>query len=73
MKPQIRTTAALLGAAGTFVAAAVLLDRNHAGASSKAATASDPKASAPPKGTCGVAGDAKATAKASSVNKRPDI
>ena len=27
MKPQIRTTAALLGAAGTFVAAAVLFER----------------------------------------------
>src|SRR5436190_23226712 len=57
MKPQIRTTAALVGAAGTFVAVAMLLDRGNAGASSSAAPATK---SDPPKATCGVAGDAKA-------------
>ena len=64
MKPQIRTTAALLGAAGTFVAVGVLLDRNNAGASSEAATTTaETKTSDPPKATCGAGGDAKATAK----------
>lgn len=61
MKPQIRTTAALVGAAGTFVAAVVLLDRGSAGASSQR-TSVAPSKTEPPKATCGVVGDAKATA-----------
>jgi Ca-activated chloride channel family protein len=61
MKPQIRTTAALVGAAGTFVAAAMLLDRSDAGASSKRTTAAPERTS--PKATCGTTGDAKATTK----------
>jgi len=57
MKPQIRTTAALVGAAGTFVAVAMLLDRTNAGASSSRTATRTPDS---PKATCAVAGDARA-------------
>lgn len=60
MKPQIRTTAALVGAAGTFVAVAMLLDRTSTASNTRTSTA--PTKSDPPKATCGVAGDAKAKA-----------
>jgi Ca-activated chloride channel family protein len=60
MKPQIRTTAALLGAAGTFVAAAVLLQR---GPSADASSSPTTKPTEPPKATCGTTGDAKGSMK----------
>ncbi len=64
MKPQIRTTAALVGAAGTFVAAAMLIERGDAGASSnRSTTTAKTTAEAPPKAACSTTGDAKATAK----------
>jgi Ca-activated chloride channel family protein len=63
MKPQIRTTAALVGAAGTFVAAAVLLDRASASSPSTARATPTTKASEPlTQATCGTAGTPKANA-----------
>lgn len=60
MKPQIRTTAALVGAAGTFVAVAALLDRGDANAR---VTASPPRAPERAEPTCGAKGAASATTK----------
>jgi Ca-activated chloride channel homolog len=61
MKPQIRTTVALLGAAGTFVAAAVLFERGPA--ASTTASSATTKRSEPPKATCSAAGDSHASMK----------
>lgn len=61
MKPQIRTTVALLGAAGTFVAAAVMFDREPAASTRKDATTT--KAPESPKAACAAGAGAKATAK----------
>ncbi len=61
MKPQIRTTAALIGAAGTFVAAAVLIQRSPPASASSPSTTSHE--ADPPKATCKAAGDAHGTMK----------
>ncbi len=60
MKPQIRTTVALLGAAGTFVAAAVLFERGPAASTTASSTT---KRAEPPKATCSAAGDSHASMK----------
>jgi len=62
MKPQIRTTAALVGAAGTFVAAAMVLDRGDAGASSTGPRAPVAEAPKPSNTTCGATDAPKGTA-----------
>jgi Ca-activated chloride channel family protein len=62
MKPQIRTTAALIGAAGTFVAAAVLIQRSPSASASSPTTATKTEAD-PPKATCTTTGDAHGTMK----------
>lgn len=61
MKPNIRTTAALIGAAGTFVAAAVLFERGPA--ASTTTTAKREATPPPAKATCGTSGAAHGTAK----------